>query len=154
MQSSHARTGIFRLKITSPKTEEDFKKYFHLRWKILRAPWGEAKGTEQDEHEDASFHVMVVNNDEVIGVARLQNLEPGQAQIRYMAVSDEYQNQGIGQKIIGHIEQYARNNNIEKIILHAREPAVSFYEKLGYKNIEKSYLLFDCIQHYKMKKSL
>ena len=140
------------MEITSPATEEDFKQYFHLRWKLLRAPWNEPEGSEQDEHESNSFHVMATENNKVIGVARLQNTGPTQAQIRYMAVANEYQNKGIGRNIIDYIEEYSRNNGINEIILHAREPAVGFYEKLGYKNIEKSYLLFNCIQHYKMNK--
>lgn len=142
------------MEITSPKSKDDFKKYFHLRWKILRAPWNEPEGSEQDEYEDNSFHIMAIDNNSVIGVARLQNIQPGQAQIRYMAVDDTCQNKGIGRLIVEHIESYARNNSISEIILHARENAVGFYEKLGYTVIEKSYLLFNCIQHYKMKKKL
>jgi aminomethyltransferase len=32
------------------------------------------------------------------------------------------------------------------------EGAVEFYKKNGYTIVEKSYVLFDCIQHYLMKK--
>jgi predicted GNAT family N-acyltransferase len=38
------------------------------------------------------------------------------------------------------------------MILQAREGAVKFYQSLGYKVIEKTYLLFGQIQHYKMEK--
>ena len=142
------------MKITSPKSTQDFEQYFHLRWKILRAPWGEAEGSEQDEHEDSSYHVMVKNDEDVIGVARLQNIEPGIAQLRYMGVADEHQSKGIGRLIMQHIETYARDNNIDEIFLHARENAVGFYKTLGYEQLEKSYLLFNSIQHYKMNKRI
>jgi len=40
------------------------------------------------------------------------------------------------------------------MILHARDYALNFYEKLGYQKIEKSYKLFDVLQHYLMTKNL
>ena len=40
------------------------------------------------------------------------------------------------------------------VVLEARENAVPFYESLGYSMIEKSYLLFGEIQHFRMKKAL
>lgn len=40
------------------------------------------------------------------------------------------------------------------IVLNARENAIKFYEKNGYHIIEKSYLLFGKIQHYKMIKRI
>ncbi|MBK6838579.1 MAG: hypothetical protein IPG90_10135 [Bacteroidetes bacterium] len=40
------------------------------------------------------------------------------------------------------------------MILDAREPAVHFYEKHGYKVIAESYMLFGVIPHLKMTKNL
>lgn len=140
--------------ISSPHSAEDFKNYFYLRWKLLRSHWNEPPGSEQDEDEDSSYHVMVKDEERIVGIARLQGIEPGLAQIRYMAVDDDYQGKGIGRMIMQHLEDYARKTNIDEIFLHARENAVPFYEKLGYRLMEKSYVLFDCIQHYKMNKRL
>jgi hypothetical protein len=38
--------------------------------------------------------------------------------------------------------------------LQAREKAIPFYERLGYKVVEKTHLLFGEIQHYKMRKEI
>lgn len=140
--------------ITTPKSRQDFEQYFHLRWKILRKPWGEPEGSEQDEHENSSYHVMVKDADKVIGVARLQNIAPGLTQLRYMGIDNDYQGKGIGRLMMQHIETYARDSNIDEIFLHARENALGFYKALGYKQLEKSYLLFNSIQHYKMNKRI
>lgn len=140
------------MKITSPQSQQDFEKYFRLRWEMLRKPWGEARGTEQDDDENNSYHVMVSEGDDVIGVARLQGTSPGQAQVRYMAVAEKHQGKGIGRMIMQHIEHYAKTHNIDEIFLHARENALNFYAALGYQQVEKSYVLFGCIQHYKMVK--
>ena len=40
-----------------PQTDAEFEAYFELRWRILRKPWGEARGTEVDELEDTTTHV-------------------------------------------------------------------------------------------------
>jgi len=142
------------MKITSPNSKEDFNKYYELRWRILRKPWNQKQGTEKDSDEDSSYHLMAMDKNTVTGVARLQNISPSEAQLRYMAVDDKHNGRGIGTAIVQSMEDHARKNNIHYIMLHARENAVGFYEKLGYTLLEKSYLLFDCIQHYKMKKEL
>ena len=146
-------------KIKQPKTEDEFKRYYQLRWKLLRAPWNQSQGSEVDNIEEQCIHVMAMdtNSDDkttVIGVARLQYNSNTEAQIRYMAVAREYERQGIGRKLLNALEQHAQDSSCKKIILHAREPAIGFYQKLGYKVVKKSYLLFDEIQHFRMIKRL
>ena len=141
--------------IKQPQTEAEFKHYYHLRWLLLRAPWNQAEGSEVDDIEDQCFHVMAVDEiNNVIAVARLQFNSNSEAQIRYMAVAREHEKKGIGRELVNAMEQHAQNSSCKKIVLHAREPATGFYQKLGYKVIEKSYLLFDEIQHFRMIKEL
>ena len=141
--------------IKQPKTEDEFKRYYHLRWKLLRAPWKQPEGSEIDDIEDQCFHIMAVDDkNEVIAIARLQFNSGTEAQVRYMAVARSFERQGIGRELIRAIELRAKKSSHEYIVLDAREPAIGFYQKLGYKLIEKSYLLFDEIQHYRMTKNL
>ena len=44
--------------------------------------------------------------------------------------------------------------NIDEIIIHSIEISVSFYQHIGYKIIESSYLLFGETPHYLMVKYL
>src|ERR1035438_9277260 len=46
------------VQLREPKTEEDFRLYYDLRWRILREPWTRARESAQDEHEDDAFHIM------------------------------------------------------------------------------------------------
>ena len=50
------------------------------------------------------------------------------------------------------MENHSIDSHCKKIVLDAREGAVDFYKKLGYQVAEKSYLLFDEIQHFQMQK--
>ena len=140
--------------IRQPESPEEFKSYFNLRYRILRAPWGEPEGSEVDDIEDQCFHIMVTNGETVLGVGRLQYNTENEAQIRYMAVEKEYEANGIGRMLVNALEQQARNKNMSTFILDAREPAVGFYQKLGYKIEKKSYVLFSEIQHYRMTKQI
>ena len=140
--------------IKQPASTEEFRQYYHLRWRMLRAPWGEPEGSEIDTIEDRCFHVMVLDNHKAVGVGRLQFNTADEAQIRYMAVDRDYERRGIGRMIVTELENEAKHNNIRSVVLDAREPAVGFYRNLGYGIEAKSYVLFDEIQHYRMKKNL
>ena len=140
--------------IKQPESPDEFKQYYELRYRILRAPWGEPEGSELDDIEDRCFHIMAVDNGNIIGIGRLQYNSADEAQIRYMAVEKQYEGNGIGRMIVNALEQQAKNKNINTVMLDAREPAVGFYEKLGYRIAEKSYVLFDEIQHYRMTKRI
>jgi N-acetylglutamate synthase-like GNAT family acetyltransferase len=140
--------------LSQPETAEEFAQYYELRWRILRKPWGQPRGSEQDMEEGNAYHIMAVDNDQVVAVARLQFPLPSQAQLRYMAVDQPFQGQGIGRAIVEHMEQYARQQGAGSLFLHARDNALGFYKSMGYSISEKSYLLFESIQHYKMQKGL
>lgn len=140
--------------LTQPKTENEFKQYYNLRWRLLRKAWKQPEGSEQDKDDDVCYHIMATINDEIVGIARLEFPTINCGQLRYMAVEEAYQGQGIGRLIVEHIEQYSKENHAHELFLHARENAVGFYETLGYHVTEKSYLLFNAIQHYKMTKKL
>ena len=122
--------------IREPKSDKDYKLYYNLRWKLLRKPYDQIKGSEKDEYEKQAYHLMITNlSNKVIGVGRLHEIknkfEEPLAQIRYMGILDEYQNNGLGTKILSKLEKYAYSNNLNKIILHSRESAVDFYVKNG-----------------------
>ena len=141
-------------RILIPQTQSELEQYYDLRWRILRKPWNQPEGSEKDEIENECIHVIAKYNDNIIGVGRLQFNSDAEAQIRYMAVEPEHEKQNIGRSIVISLEQHARKNNRATIMLDAREPAVGFYEKLGYIKKEKTYLLFNKIQHYKMRKTI
>ena len=140
--------------IKQPASPEEFKQYYELRYRILRAPWGEPEGSEADAIEDQCFHIMATNNEKVVGVGRLQFKSTDEAKIRYMAVEKAYEGNGIGRMIVNALEQEAINKNVNTVMLDAREPAVGFYQRLGYTIEKKSYVLFNEIQHFRMTKQI
>ena len=97
---------------------------------------------------------MQGGNYRLSGVARMHESAPLQGQVRCVAVATGQQGKGIGKLIMSYLEKVAVVNGWQEVVLEARENAVPFYESLGYSIVEKSYLLFGEIQHYRMKKAL
>lgn len=143
------------MRILAPVTEEDYSLYFDLRWRILRAPWGQPRGSERDALEDQCWHRMACLDDRIpIGVARLQRNSPEQGQIRYMAVEPAWRGRGVGRALARELELQARILNMREIVLDAREQSVAFYERLGYEIVGPSHTLFGTIRHAAMRKRL
>jgi N-acetylglutamate synthase-like GNAT family acetyltransferase len=140
--------------IVEPKTPDDFEKYFTLRWEVLRKPWKAPRGSEKAEDDDAAFHALLLHEGLAIGVCRLNLNSQTEGQIRYMAIHPAHQGQGLGLRLLSYHEHLARQMGLRTLMLHAREKAVSFYQRAGYRVIEKSHVLFGEIQHYKMEKDL
>jgi len=142
------------MKIVEPKTEKEFEKYYDLRWRILRSPWNQEKGSEKDNLEDQSIHIMCLDQSNVVGVGRVHFNSEDEAQIRYMAVENNQQGRGIGGKILLELEGKVKEKGVKYIVLNSRESAVDFYKKYGYVVIGDAPTLFGVIRHFRMRKDL
>ncbi|MBL7922889.1 MAG: GNAT family N-acetyltransferase, partial [Bacteroidia bacterium] len=68
-------------RIADPYLENRLDDYFMLRWKVLRAPWDQPRGTERDDLEESSLHRMIIlNSGEIVACGRLQLNGPREAQ--------------------------------------------------------------------------
>jgi predicted GNAT family N-acyltransferase len=140
--------------IRAPKTELEWENYFDLRYRILREPLGQPVGSERNKDDATGIHFALYENDILKAVARLDTQENEVMQVRFVAVENESQGKGYGKKIMLASEEKAKSLGTKKMILHARENAVPFYLNLNYRLIEKSYNLFDQVQHYLMMKEM
>ena len=143
---------MFEVEITKDKIIID--QIIDLRYNILRKPWNKSKDSVTDDLEIESINAFIQFNEKVIACGRLQNNGNGIGQIRYMAIDSAYQGQGLGKLIIKKIEEEAKKIGLKVIELQARENAVEFYKASGYTVKEKSFILWDIIQHYLMTKSI
>lgn len=140
--------------IRQPETADEWEQYFHLRWQLLRSPWQQPIGSEKDELEAQSVHRCAMIDKQIVAVGRLHHLNPNEAQIRYMAVANEFQGKGIGQSVLHSLESAALEKNTQLISLNARENALPFYEKNNYVLLKESHTLYGKIKHFKMQKTL
>lgn len=137
---------------SSPET---LKGILALRYEILRKPWDQSAATATDDLENTSINAYITNEKGfIIACGRLQENENKTGQIRFMAVDSSYQGKGLGKKIVSFLEEKAKEMQLNKVELQARENAVKFYESNGYSIAEKSFLLWGIIQHFRMEKFL
>ena len=143
------------MRIVTPQTEQDWQSYFALRWRLLRAPWQQPKGSEQDELEQSAYHVMAKTAEgKTVGVGRIHYNTTDEWQIRYMAVDEAYRGKGIGAMILQQLESYARSKAGKRITLNARESAIEFYLRNNYLVCGDAPILFGAIKHKRMRKIL
>ena len=143
------------LNVVRPETPEEFREYFELRWRILRAPWNQPRGTEQDEFEEVAEHVSVRDDaGRLLGIGRLHLNSSREAQIRYMATEEESRNLGVGRTIVEKLEELAAGHGVERIVLNARDSVVRFYELLGYQIVGAGPIMFGEIRHVQMEKRI
>jgi GNAT superfamily N-acetyltransferase len=143
-----------KLTVSAPSTPADFEKYYALRYEVLRKPWSQPLGSERDKEEDTSIHAFIKENEQVLAVGRLQFTDGHTGQVRFMAVDPGQQGKGLGKLIMHYLEGKALEAGRTKVVLHARENALKFYESCGYVIREKSHLLWGQVQHWLMEKEI
>lgn len=142
------------MEIRTPDSPAEWDAYYDLRYRILREPLGKERGSERNEGDDMGIHFALYDNNVVKAIARLDKVSPTVCQVRFVAVEKSLQGSGLGKKIMAAVEARGKSDGYQKLILHARDYALPFYEKLGYTLLGPSYKLFDVLQHYEMEKYL
>ncbi|MBX0291386.1 GNAT family N-acetyltransferase [Hymenobacter sp. HSC-4F20] len=143
--------------ITFPRTPAEWAAYFRLRYEVLRQPWQQPEGSEQadDDMAPATTHALLLAPEGyAAGVGRLHPTGPKQGQVRFMAVHPAWQGRGVGRQVLEYLEAAARAQGLTEVVLHAREPAVPFYQRLGYTVVAPSHVLFGAIPHFLMRRVL
>lgn len=107
-----------------------------------------------------TYHFGAFQNENLAGIiSAFKNKhssfeEKNQYQIRGMAVLPEFQKYGLGKQLVLHTEEFLKQQKTELIWFNAREEAVGFYQKLGYKIIGKAFMIADVGIHFVMFKSI
>jgi ribosomal protein S18 acetylase RimI-like enzyme len=143
------------MNVRSPQTGDEFARYYDLRWRVLRAPWGEPPGSERDDLEDVADHALIVGDDgQTLAGGRLHFNSPSEAHIRYMAVDESVRGQGLGRRIVEYLERIAHARGAEVVVLNAREEVAGFYKELGYEIVGAGPTMFGTVAHVRMWKRL
>lgn len=146
--------------IHPPRTPAEWAAYYALRYAVLRQPWQQPLGSERvpADEEPGTVHALLLAEaagpPTALAVGMLQPTGAHQGQIRFMAVDPAAANQGLGRRVVAYLEKEAQAVGLREIVLHSREAAVGFYEKLGYAVVEPSHTLFGVIPHFLMRKQL
>ena len=132
----------------------DYLRAIALRADLLRKPLGLKFTQEQLEAEADEIHLIGATRRKfVIAVLVLGLIEPEVAKMRQVAVDSEWQNRGLGRQLVGFAEHVAIDRGATVMFCHARDVAIPFYEKLGYRQVGKPFEEVG-IEHRRMEKVL
>lgn len=124
-----------------------------LRDAILRQPLGLTLTPEELAQEAPSHHLACYRGGELVGCLVLRPQGGGVVQMRQVAVVPALQGRGIGTALVAHSERVARQLGYRRLVLHARDTAVGFYERLGYAKVGEPFVEVT-IPHQEMAKLL
>nr|WP_153867044.1 MULTISPECIES: GNAT family N-acetyltransferase [Myxococcaceae] len=107
-----------------------------LRFRVLREPLGRPRESVTFPFEAQSLHLVAHAGDEVVGCVLFHPDsaagEPSGGRLFQMAVSPRLQGQGLGARLVRHLEAELRRRGVARVHLHARAAVLPFYERLGY----------------------
>lgn len=125
-----------------------------LRYRVLREPLGLTFEPDDLAMEYNQFHLAAYGTQhQLLAYLNLTPLDDKTVKMRQVAVEPMLQGKGIGKDLVVYSELLARQKGFEKMVLHARETAVPFYQKLDYVTVGAPFEEVT-IPHYKMEKSL
>lgn len=112
---------------------KEYEQMVQLRHLILRQPLGLTFSKEELEKEKDNILIGAFDEDEMLGCCMLTKIDDSTLQVRQMAVNNNLQGKGIGASIMSFAENLSRDKGYKKLIMHARNTAIGFYEKFGFK---------------------
>lgn len=110
-----------------------YQKERDLRNRILLRPIG-IPDNAWEMNDSRAWHFVALDDGRVLGCVLLVPLEEigNRAQLIQMAVETEWQRKGIGDLLVRYLLEFARNNGIREILIHARDNTTDFYGKFGF----------------------
>lgn len=125
-----------------------------LREKVLREPLGLTLSTADRAQDLVHRHFGIWESDGTAGAcAVVVPLSPEVWKIRQMAVAASLRGQGLGRRVVERVTAVALSAGVQRLVLHAREPAMPFYERLGFQAEGERFQEVG-LPHFLMKKEL
>ena len=131
----------------------EYEETVALRHQVLRKPLGLSYEPAELAGEKDSFHFALREGTELVACLVLKPLDERCIKMRQLAVRENVQGKGFGRELVNYAESFAKGRGNEEIVLHARETARGFYEKLGYEAEGDSFTEVG-LRHLIMRKKL
>lgn len=141
-------------------SRDEFEAALALRYTLLRAPWGQPRGSERDEFdlyppdEARAVLVCVVDAGRVIGTGRVQRVDAHTAQLRYLAVDESARRRGVARALIEARVAIAREWGCARVFCNARETSAPLFARLGFAHEGPGPTMFGSVAHVRMARAL
>jgi len=131
---------------------------FQVRWHVLRpgAPEQAARFPGDDAPETLHVGAFVGDRNICCATGTRADWQGKPAwQLRGMGVVADYQKRGVGQLVLAKLEELVRQtSDIRQLWCNAREEALGFYEKQGWRVASERFMVEDVGPHFKMVREI
>lgn len=111
---------------------QDFPQIAAIRYRVFQVEQGVDPALEFDGQDDVAQHFLAYWEQAAVGTARLRSLSPKTVKLERVAVLSEFRGLGIGRRLMEYILNFLTNQGWEEVMMHAQEPVIAFYQKLGF----------------------
>jgi len=138
--------------VRQARTNDEIEAAMRLRFAVFCEEQGVTLEAEQDGRDQSAVHVVVMEDDRLIGTCRLL-IDSGVARLGRMVVSAERRGAGVGSAILEEADRTALAAGAGAIRLNAQVPARGVYDRAGYE-AEGAVFMEEGIEHVTMEKRL
>lgn len=124
-----------RIEWGSPLYEEGLR----LRDAVLRQPLGMSIYDDDLASERPDIHILAKAGADAAGVLLLRRIGDTAVQMKQVAVAEAFRGRRVGARMVEYAERLAGSLGYAEMLLHARQTAAPFYEKLGYAPVGEPY---------------
>jgi cystathionine beta-lyase len=136
------------LKIVEAKSKREIIDHFMIRGEVFILGQEIDWKIEFDGLDNECVLFVGYLDDIPVSAARLCGKKVGR-----VATKKEYRSQGFGRLMMTFIEEYAKENNINELVLNAQYSVLSFYQSLEYQVVGD--IFYEAgIKHIKMRKKI
>jgi len=132
---------------------KEYQQMVALRMEILRKPLGLSFTDDELAREKEDILIGAFDEDKILACCLLTKLDNATIKLRQMAVHDNVQGKGIGASMMSFAETVARDKGYKKLMMHARNTAIGFYEKFDFKVKGNEFIEVN-VPHHVMEKRL
>ena len=132
---------------------KEYKQMVALRMEILRKPLGLNFTEEELAKEKEDILIGAFDEDKILACCLLTKVDNATIKLRQMAVQNNLQGKGIGASMMSFAETVARDKGYRKLMMHARNTAIGFYEKFDFKVKGNEFIEVN-VPHHVMEKRL
>jgi len=142
------------MKFKRVTTEEELKRVFELRREVFIEEQSVPVELELDEDDKRAIHFIVQTPEAVVGTCRLLLVNDSLAKVQRMAIKKEYRSKGVGSRLLSEVMDFAKQEGLKELLLHAQTHAVDFYKNNGFNVLSDDIIEEAGIAHLKMNKIL
>jgi predicted GNAT family N-acyltransferase len=132
---------------------KEYWELVRLRNEVLRKPLNLEFSKEELLSEDRQIHFGIFQNEKALACMVLVAKKEEKMKMRQVCVDPKSQGQKLGQRLLLHCENYAKDNKFRLMQCNARDTAKDFYLSQGYK-IKGDLFLEVGIKHFFMEKCI